>query len=66
MSIHRQPNQEPFALFINKNKIDQVKCFKYLGVKIDEKLLWKDHIKHIESKLSSACGALYRLRELVR
>ena len=65
MLLHRQPNQCPFALYINDNKIEQVKCFKYLGVKIDEKLTWRDHIKHIEGKLSSACGAMYRLRQVV-
>ena len=65
MLLQRQPNQSPFSLYINNNKIDQVKCFKYLGVKIDEKLTWKDHIKYIEGKLSSACGAIYRLRQVV-
>ena len=34
-------------------------------VKIDNKLTWRDHIKHIEGKLSSACGAMYRLRQIV-
>ena len=65
MLFHRQPNQRPFSLFINDNKIKQVNCFKYLGVRIDDKLKWTDHIKHIEGKLSSACGAMYRLREIV-
>ena len=65
MLLHKQPNQQPFALYINNNKIDKVNCFKYLGVKIDDKLTWREHIKHIEGKLSSACGAMYRLRQSV-
>ena len=65
MLLYRQPDQRPFALYINDNKIDKVNCFKYLGVKIDDKLTWREHIKHIEGKLSSACGAMYRLRQIV-
>ena len=54
MLLYRQPNQRPFTLYINDNKIDKVNCFKYLGVKIDNKLTWREHIKYIEGKLSSA------------
>ena len=65
MLFHRQQNQSPFSLYINDNKIEKVKCFEYLGVKIDEKLTWKEQIKYIEGKLSSTCGAIYRLRHTV-
>jgi hypothetical protein len=65
MLFHRQRNQSPFSLYINDNKIEKVNCIKYLGVKIDSKLTWKEHIKYIEGKLSAACGAIYRLRQSV-
>ena len=65
MLIHRQHNQTPFSLYINDHKIDKVSCIEYVGVKIDDKLTWKEHIKHIKGKLSSACGAMYRLRQTV-
>ena len=65
MILQRNNNPSPFSLFINNNKIDRVDCIDYLGIKIDEKLTWKQHIKHIEGKLSSACGAIYRLRKSV-
>ena len=65
MLFHRQNGHVPFHLFINNIRIERVKCFKYLGIKIDEKLSWKDHIKHIDGKLSSACGVIYRLRDYV-
>ena len=65
MLVHRK-NQNPLlSLYINDNKIDQVKSMKYLGVKIDEKLHWDEHIKSIESKLSQACGFTARLRHFV-
>ena len=65
MLFHRQRTQNLFSLYINNNKIEKVNCIEYLGAKIDDKLTWREHIKHIESKLSSACGAIYRLRQTV-
>merc|ERR1712150_140060 len=65
MLFHRQRNQNPFSLFINGKRIEKVNCIEYLEVKIDDKLTWTNHIKHIEGKLSSACGAVYRLRQHV-
>ena len=65
MLFHRQRNQSPFSLYINDKKIEKVKCIKYLGIKIDDRLTWREHIKFIEGKLSSACGAIYRLRQSV-
>ena len=65
MLIHRNAEHVPFELFINNNRIERVDCIEYLGIKIDDKLNWKNHIKHIEGKLSSACGAIYRLRDKV-
>ena len=65
MLIHRNAEEVPFELFINNNRIERVDCIEYLGIKIDDKLTWKKHIKYIEGKLSAACGAIYRLREKV-
>ena len=36
--------------------------FKFLGLNIDLKLNWKKHIQTIQSKISSACGVMYQLR----
>ena len=65
MIINKGQNHAPFRLYINDNRIQQVNCFKYLGVRIDDKLQWKEQIKFIEGKLSSACGAMYRLRQTI-
>ena len=37
---------------INGVNIDRVRVAKFLGVLIDEKLNWKDHIASVKSKLS--------------
>ena len=65
MLFHRRRNENLFSLYINNNKIEKVDCIEYLGVKSDDRLSWREHITHIESKLSSACGAIYRLRQSV-
>ena len=38
---------------------------KYLGVLIDDKLLWKDHIHHINLKLRKGIGMLGILKNIV-
>ena len=38
---------------------------KYLGVLIDDKLLWKDHIQHINLKIRKGIGMLGKLKEIV-
>ena len=38
---------------------------KYLGVLIDKKLLWAEHIHHVNLKLSKGIGILCKLRHLV-
>ena len=44
---------------IYKEKINRVNYTKYLGVVIDDKLNWKNHILPIRSKLSKCCAITY-------
>ena len=64
MIFHRNKKTPPLNLYINDQKIEQVSCFDYLGVKIDDKLSWKNQIKHLESKLAQSCGAIARIRHI--
>ena len=34
---------------INGSELKRVKCFKYLGLMVDQKLRWVDHIAHVKS-----------------
>ena len=47
-------------LYLNGNIIDRVTVVKYLGVLIDDKLDWTNHINSIINKLSSITGILAR------
>ena len=49
-------------VLIQNNPIPFCFTFKFLGVILDFKVNWKAHINRIQSKLSSACGVMYRLR----
>ena len=45
---------------LNGKDISFVTKMKYLGVLIDEKLSWNEHIDYVSTTLSSNIGALYR------
>ena len=47
---------------LSGQKIRQKTCIQYLGVLIDEHLLFKDHIKFLQQKLNRANGILAKLR----
>jgi len=52
-------------LSINNCPIKITKTAKCLGVVIDSKLNFKNHLKTIESKLSRAVGILFKLRPVL-
>ena len=58
-------NDKTRAIFINNQKICKVQHTKFLGVVIDEKLSWADHISYLIKKLRSISGALCRIRHSV-
>ena len=47
---------------MNNGIITRVRATKFLGVIIDEKLTWKDHISLVRSKLAKTVGILYLTR----
>ena len=49
------------ALKINGQKIPQVHSIKFLGVVIDDRLLWEDRVAHLENKLKSSLVVIKRI-----
>lgn len=49
----------------NKHKLVPRKSVTYLGVSIDETLLWNDHIENVSLKLSRTNGILSKVRHYV-
>ena len=58
-------NKKKINFTINNQKINQSDCVKYLGVYLDDRLSWCRHIDYIVTKMSSATGALYKLRPYI-
>ena len=53
------------CIAMNNSIITRVRATKVLGVIIDEKLTWKDHISLVRSKFAKTVGILYRVRHLL-
>ena len=51
-----------FKIF--NSKLPNTNCFKYLGVFIDNKLTFREHIEYITKKLNKFCGLVYKVRYL--
>ena len=52
-------------ILINGTQIQEVSSTKYLGLIIDNKLKWIDHIAHIKKKISRGIGIITRVRLFV-
>ena len=50
---------------INNVCIERVYCTKFLGVFIDSKITWKEHINKLNGKLSKSVSILYRCYKLI-
>ena len=47
---------------MQQNTIDRVNSPKFLGLIIDDKLKWHEHIQHVKQKISRLVGILYKIR----
>ena len=65
--IFHPPNKPkiPVTILINKHAIDESNHVKYLGILIDSKLTFKNHIEELNKKVARAVGVLYKLRPYV-
>ena len=54
-----------FSFQVDGNILSQSKNTKYLGVRIDDRFTWQDHIIELRSKLARNNNALVRLRKFV-
>lgn len=52
-------------LIIDDDVLQRVSCTSFLGVKIDDKLTWKQHIDHVNSKLCKSIGILNKVKSII-
>lgn len=57
-----KPNRN---LYINNRQLKRVEYTKFLGVIIDDKLSWNEHVKYIKNKMSKGIGILCKARKLL-
>ena len=61
----RKRLDSPIKIKLNRKRLYPSKSVKYLGIKIDESLNWKQHIHNIAIKLYRANTLLYTIRNFV-
>ena len=57
--------EQHVSISINNSEIDMVYKTKLLGVVIDSKLNWKDHIAMVKSKLSKSIAIMHKAKHLL-
>ena len=62
----RKKCNEPIKLFIDNQTIDEVRSITFLGVIIDKKITWKDHINYVAGKVSRAIGMMVKANKYIR
>ena len=64
VALNVSPSRKPSSLELTLDSvmIKTPEVAKYLGILIDEKLIFKSHIAHLELKLSRSVGTIARLR----
>ena len=61
----KKAKENKFKININKYSIKQVSEMEYLGVILDNKMNWHNHIQYVCTKLSKAAGIIYKVRKKV-
>ncbi len=61
----RNLDLSPFAPKMGNLPIEHKKVAKFLGVLVDNKLSWKQHISAIRTKMSRYIGVLYKLKHIL-
>ena len=59
------PESTPYLISIDGSYIRRVKQVKYLGLIVDDKLKWEEHIEYISSKIIRNIGVLKRTHDFI-
>ena len=58
-------NDKTLKLMLDGNVLERTSCTKFLGVFLDDKLTWHQHINHIATKISRGLGMIGRVRNML-
>ena len=65
IQIRKQKPIDAIAFSINGEHIDNVEHFNFLGIILDEKLSWINHINMLSHKISKVIGVMYKLNNVI-
>ena len=57
--------ERPVNYYSNDTQIEDVECFKYLGILLDSKLNFHQHIDKVKNKNLQFCGVFFQLRKFL-
>ena len=63
--LDQNPESTPYAIVIDQKEVRRVKCVKNLGMIVDDKLTWSQHVNYISSKITCNIGILKRVRHFI-
>ena len=62
---YRKNDKTEFHVLVNGTTLTPIKSAKFLGVILDDKLTWKDHIEQLKVKLKRSLGMIHRGKNLL-
>ncbi len=62
-SSRKKPDFKDVKISLDQESVERVEVFKYLGVWLDEKLNFSEHIHQISKKVNKRLGLLMRIRK---
>lgn len=53
------------SLSISGEDLERVDCYKYLGITLNQRLSWEDHVSNIASKIRKRISILSRIKYML-
>ena len=63
--LDSSPESTRYAIVVDGQEVKTVKLVKYLGLMVDDKLVWDQHIDYLSSKIIRDIGILKRIRHFI-
>ena len=63
--LDQNPESTPYAIVIYQKEVKCFKLVKYLGMIVDDKLTWSQHVDYISSKITRNIGILKHIRHII-
>ena len=64
--LDSSPESTPYAIVVDGREVKRVKLVKYLGLIVDDKLVWDQHIDYISNKIIRGIGILKHIRHFIQ